>query len=181
MLVRDARKSRQRPNVRLVEGDATDADAVRRAIAGADAVVSALGPTKRGAPDLMTQWTRLAIEAMRAEGVARIVVVSGAGAGPPPTQTTLLDRAFRFVIPRVASAPYVDKERQLRLLQESGLEWVAVRPPVIVEGAPTGRYRMGDVRIGTKFRVTTGDVADALLRQLAPGAPSRAMPLLAAG
>ena len=71
------------PNLTVVQGDVTDAEAVARVVDGADAVLSALGPVKGGPASMLTQATRNVIAAMRQHGVQRVVIVSGAGVPDP--------------------------------------------------------------------------------------------------
>ena len=61
--------------VRVVLGEMSDADAIDRAVAGADVIVSALGPSldhkATGLP--LVQGTRLILEAMKRHGVTRYI------------------------------------------------------------------------------------------------------------
>jgi putative NADH-flavin reductase len=63
------------PKVTVVAGELTDREAVQRAIRGADAVISALGPsldrTATGMP--LVDGTRTIVDAMQAEGVERYI------------------------------------------------------------------------------------------------------------
>ena len=77
-VVRDpARLSRE---VRAVTLDlaAPDPAILRTAVGGADAVLSALGQRRRSDAGIMSRGTRAIVEAMRAEEIRRIVVVSAA-------------------------------------------------------------------------------------------------------
>ncbi|MFW6317495.1 MAG: NAD(P)-dependent oxidoreductase [Halorubrum sp.] len=69
--------------VTVVAGDATDGDAVDRAVAGdgrsVDAVISVLGQTAEGPDDLLTAAGRHALAAMDRHGVERFVTLVGAG------------------------------------------------------------------------------------------------------
>ncbi len=69
--------------VDAVQGDATDADDVRRAVNRSDAVISALGPDSFREGGLYERALPLVIDAMREHGTLRLVVVSGAGVDAP--------------------------------------------------------------------------------------------------
>src|SRR4051812_15125462 len=58
------------PNLTVTGGELTDADAVRRAVRGADAVISALGPSldRKATGMPLVDGTRTIVDAMRAEG-----------------------------------------------------------------------------------------------------------------
>src|SRR5260370_41164272 len=57
----------------VVTGDATDSYAVAEAVAGADAVLSALGPRGPKSPDLLANAARNVIDAMDEAGARRLV------------------------------------------------------------------------------------------------------------
>ena len=78
-LVRDASKVPARDGLTLVVGDAMDAAKVEEVIAGADAVVSYLGPKKGAAPNLLEVTTQHIIRAAQKHGVRRVVIASVAG------------------------------------------------------------------------------------------------------
>ena len=73
--------------VRIVTADlaAPDPAALESAVAGADAVLSGLGPRSVSAAGIASQGTRAIVQAMQATGVRRIVVVSAAPIGTVPS------------------------------------------------------------------------------------------------
>lgn len=61
-----------------------------------------------------------------------------------------------------------DKARQERVIAESGVEWVIVRPGILTNGAKRGVYRHGE-NVGSYLlagRILRADVADFMLNQL---------------
>ena len=71
------------------------------------------------------------------------------------------------ILDRVFGATYDDMRRMEALLEGSGLNWVLLRPPRLVDGMPTGRYRIDAQRPLRHSRsITTGDLAAALLDSL---------------
>ena len=61
------------PDLTVIAGELTDRNAVRRAVRGADAVISALGPSldRKATGMPLVEGTRTIVEAMRAEGIER--------------------------------------------------------------------------------------------------------------
>jgi putative NADH-flavin reductase len=51
------------------------------------------------------------------------------------------------------------------VIQESDLEWVIVRAPVLVEGEKKGEYRVGYVGKESGTRLSRADLADFMLKQ----------------
>jgi putative NADH-flavin reductase len=63
------------PNLTVISGELTDREAVQRAVSGADAVISALGPSldRKATGMPLVDGTRTILDAMRAEGVERYI------------------------------------------------------------------------------------------------------------
>jgi putative NADH-flavin reductase len=177
-----ARNPRTLPGeVRAVTADLADADpaALEPAVAGADAVLSGLGPRKRSDAGIASRGTRVITQAMQATGVRRVVVVSAApvstvaspGRPDPPRHdpgeglvtrhlaTPLLRAALREV--------YADLALMEDVLRDSGLDWTVVRPPRLTDRPATGAYR---TTYGRNLRrglfVSRADVAHLMLEVL---------------
>lgn len=148
--------------VRVVVGEITDAAAVDSAVAGADAVVSALGPSmERKATGLpLVEGTELIVASMRRHGVRRYV-----GNGTPsvldprekPTvQTRLIGAMARTFLPRA----YREMLGMSNAVTESGLDWTVVRFIAPADGPAAGVRKVGFFgadRIG--WKVTRADIA----------------------
>lgn len=152
------------PAARPVAVDVRDAVAVRRAVAGVDAVLWCVGVTRRSGADVGRVGMALLVAAARDAGVERVVSVSGAGTrlagdrrGPSAHVAAALVRAL-------AGPVVVDKREEHRVLAASGLRWSEVRPPRLVEGELTGRWHLGDEAPGLRAApVAKADVAAAML------------------
>ena len=81
----------EHPNLTVFQGDAMDVDAVEKAIAGQEAVVSTLGPTRPPVPHMMETSARNIVAGMKKHGVRRIVSTTGAGVRQPEDQPKLID------------------------------------------------------------------------------------------
>ena len=83
-----------------------------------------------------------------------------------------------FTIPVILPFYYWDKTRQERLIADSGLEWVIVRPGALTNGARRGHVRSGR-QVGSfvrTVRVSRADVAEFMLDQLESDAYVHAAP-----
>ncbi len=149
--------------VRFVQGDALDRAALARLVAGADAVISCLGPVAGSPPDLSSRATEALLAAMRDAHVRRLAVVTGAMIGHPVDRLGLLYRTIRAMFRRQQPAVAADRELQERLIQTSELEWTILRPVRLRDGPP-GRFELGDdLRIGALASTRRADLAEALL------------------
>lgn len=165
-LVRDpARLDIQSPHLSIVEGNVLDPAHVAATIEGADAVVVSLGNTANNPDYVVSQGTKVIVDAMQQAGTPRrIVVVSSLGVGDSIDQVPF---AFKMLMKTVLKKAMDDKERQEALVQQSGLDWTIVRPGGLTDGPATGQAKAGlDAKI-TAGQVSRADVAAFVLQQLA--------------
>src|SRR5215469_16411903 len=107
--------------------------------------------------------TRHVITAMQHHGVRRLICESSLGIGDTRWRLGFIYNAL--LIPLFLRNVFADKELQERLIRESGLDWVIVRPAALTNGPHTGRYRVGS-DIGHWFfsaKISRADVADLML------------------
>ena len=131
-----------------------DADEVARAVAGADAVVFAAGAGPgSGAERKRTVDLGAAvklIEAAKANGISRYLIVSSMGAADPPAEGG--DTFGEYLRAKAAAD---------RALTESGLDYTIVRPGRLTDGSATGRVSIGEnLDFG---EISRADVAAVLL------------------
>src|SRR5215212_10198888 len=69
------------PRLRVLQGNALDVSSVEAAVAGQDAVLSALGTRSVRPTTLFSESTQNLISAMNKHGVRRLVCITGVGAG----------------------------------------------------------------------------------------------------
>ena len=146
----------------VLRGDPRSADELAEVLPGHHAVLSALGPTGLGHTTLVGDAARATIDAMRATGVRRLLVVGvavlfeGEGLLPAIARRTFLRNVAR------------DSAEMERLVRASGLDWTVVRPPRLTDGALTRTYGVADGRMPPAARssISRADVADFLLDEL---------------
>jgi putative NADH-flavin reductase len=178
-LVRDpARLPIMHERLHVVRGDVQDAAKVEQAVAGADAVLSALGHTPSSSKDVQAVATRNIINAMHKHGVKRLVSLTGAGIRDRQDQPKLVDKVFGFALKRLQPDVLRDAENHAKLIQGSDLDWVIVRGPRLVEGPHTGKYRVGYVGKNSGIRISRADVADFMLKQVTDSTYLRKAPMI---
>jgi putative NADH-flavin reductase len=137
-LVRDPATAALPPDVAVQRGDVRDADALGKAVAGAGAVVSALGP-RSGDPRLHRDVAAVLVGVLPDAGVRRFVGVSGAGIAVPGDAKSARDRLISVLIRRFGGAAVADKAHEHAIWAASGLDWTLVRPPRLTDAPATGR------------------------------------------
>ena len=182
-VVAAARSVAEAPDeVATVALDVRDADAVRRAVTGADAVLWCVGVTKRSGGDVGRTAMPHLVEAASQLGVERVVSVSGAGVTLAGDRKGAGARFISALTRRLARDLVLDKEGEHAVLAASGLSWTEVRPPRLVDSDGTGRWALVDQAPGlTAKPVAKADVALAMLDLAASSDWVRRSPFLVAG
>lgn len=156
--------------LRLVQGDALDRAAVADAIRGQEAVIQCLGIGGKGDgrhSTVVSDATRLIVEAMQASGVRRLVCMSNVGAGDSASYGPWLYRAFILpVFMKWLVAIIEDKDRMEPAVMASGLDWMLARFPAILDKPAKGTIRESYDGKGMGFAITAADTASYLLDQL---------------
>jgi uncharacterized protein YbjT (DUF2867 family) len=179
VLVRSAEKAGDLKGAQLVVGDARDEAALRRALKGREAVVSALGTPASPFREvtLLSTATRALVNAMKLEQVPRLVCITGIGAGDSRGHGGFL--FDNLIYPLILSKVYADKNRQESIVRGSGLDWVLVRPSVLNDKPKHDNVRaltdLSDFHGGT---ISRGDVASFVLDQVRDDAWVHRAPLI---
>ncbi len=139
-------------NVALLRSDVLDAGSVSDVLStGADAVASTLGMrythpwARRWSPDdFVYRAISNIARAMQEHGIQRLCMISAAGVG---NSRPILNRPMRMMlaISNVGVA-YSDLDRAEMLLQQTDLDWHAVRPVTL-----TNKKHRGEARIENSY------------------------------
>lgn len=165
-LVRDPNKLPiKHTNLTVIQGDALNADQVAATIKGADAVISALGPTKTSPKDLLSASGQNIINAMKKHSVKRFIGESGAGVVLPEDPQTFGSRVMGALVGMMIKDVIADNRQQLAQLRASGLDWTLVRAPVLNNGPRTGNYNAGYQTMGPGAKISRADIAEFMLKQ----------------
>lgn len=123
--------------VRVLTGDAGDPAAAASAVAGADAVIVTVGGAK-GTPRHRSAVTRSVIEAMKGQGVRRLMVQSSLGAGDSGSQ---MPAPLRVAMKVALAKPLADHNEQENAVKDSGLDWTIVRPTGLTDKEASGSWQ----------------------------------------
>ena len=168
VLVRNPDKLTAPPSDRLtvIAGDALDADAVDRTIAGSQAVISVLGHVKGSPKNLLTEATTHMVQAMQRQGITRIVTLTGGGVRQPQDRPKLPDRIITGLLKVISPQTLADAEGHVEVLRGSDLDWTVVRGPRLTDKPRRGTYRVGWVGVDASTQVSRDDLADFLVTQI---------------
>ena len=159
-IARSPEKIAALPNVEAKKGDVFDQTGLSKLLAGHDAVISSVHFT---ASDPVTL-----IEAVRASGVPRYLVVGGAGSleiAPGQRVVDLPDFPAAYKAEATKGAEFLDL-----LKQEKQLDWTFLSPSAeFVPGEKTGKFRIGKDNLLSNeegSRISFEDYAIALVDEI---------------
>lgn len=154
--------------VDVVAGDVLDPAAARRAVAGSEAVLSALGiGMKRHATTLYSQGTANVMAAMGDEGVRRLLAVSTTSLVIPSPRQLGEYLLAKCLLHPILRKPYADMALMERSVRESELDWTIVRAARLTNGPVTGTYRTAiDRKLTGCWSTSRADVAHYLLNHV---------------
>jgi putative NADH-flavin reductase len=167
------------PSLEKMRCNALKTEDVEAALVGVDVVIQTLGV---GLGELFrpvhlfSDATRVLIQAMKIQGVKRLICVTGFGAGDSRASISCLQRLpFQIVFGRA----YDDKSLQEQLIKESELDWTIARPGVLTSGPRTGNYQiLSDASQWRNGIISRADVAEFLVRQIGDQTYIRKAPVL---
>jgi putative NADH-flavin reductase len=152
-----------RSRLKVVTADVMDPAAIGPAVAGADAVLSAIGPHGSGPTTVSQDSAAAIIAAMRAAGARRLIIVSGSvvtDAGDDPFLRLVKPLLRRTQLRHVCA----DMRRAEDEVRSSGLDWTIMRPPRLTDQPAAGTYRTGiDRNLPREYTISRADLAACIL------------------
>ncbi len=164
----------------LVQGELSDRGQIGRAIAGADAVVSALGPRGGSRDKPLTQGMQNIVAAMDKLGVRRIVITSTLSIKDLNDKPELRARALVFLVKLAMRPAYEEIVSVADALRASDLEWTILRMTMLNNKPKSGKVRAGYLgrgEVAASF-IARADVAGFILLCLREGKYLRQAPAI---
>ena len=155
--------------LRVIRTDVFQSAEIELQMAGAEAVLSALGPhSYRAQTTVCARAIESILGAMRETGVRRLACISAAPVGSVGKEDT---RLYRFVARPLLRAVFKGLYEDLAVMEgevrRSGIHWTIFRPPRLTDRPRTGRYRIGrDQNVVGGNSISRADLAEAMLGSL---------------
>jgi putative NADH-flavin reductase len=152
------------PRLHTAVCDVLDPASIAPAVAGADAVLSAVGPHGTRPTTISQDSVRSIIEAMQKSGVGRLLTVSGSVVTDDGESLYL-----RYLLKPVVRRTFLrhicaDMRRAEAEIRASDLDWTIMRPPGLTSKGATGTYRKAiDRNLPRGFSVCRADLAACML------------------
>jgi putative NADH-flavin reductase len=140
------------------------AEEIGAALAGHDAVISAVGPPGPGRTSVAQESARAIVAAMEATGVRRLLIV---GVAVLFEDAGILARLLRRTLLRGVAD---DSAAMEQIVKATRFDWTIVRPPRLTNGLRTERYGVADDHLpngaGGASAISRADVAHFILEEL---------------
>lgn len=173
-VARDVSKLPAVSGLNVKQDDLSDARRTADVVRGADAVISAYAPPANDT-DALIGVTQRQVEAVRAAGVDRLLVVGGAGGLEVAPGVSLIASGH---LPDPYLPIATSHVKALEVLRDSDVDWTYVAPAAFFEpGMRTGKFRTGTNELITaasgESRISMEDYAIAMVDELESGANRR--------
>lgn len=164
----------QHKNLQVIQGDIGEYDKVKQAVEGQDVIISALGVETRKPTTVLSEGTQNILRAMRECKVSRFICMSSSGILGNDAGILF----GKIIIPLFLKQVFLDKVRQMKIIQESNADWVIIRPTGLTDAPKTGKYK---ITMGSPVsrRIPRADVADFMLKLMTDKQYDRQMPAIA--
>jgi putative NADH-flavin reductase len=164
----------QHKNLQVVQGDILEYDKVKQAVEGQDVIISALGVESRKPTTILSEGTRNILRAMEECKVSRFICMSSTGILGNDAGILF----GKIIMPLFLKQVFIDKVRQMKIIQETNFDWVIVRPTGLTDAPKTGKYK---ITMGppVSHRIPRADVADFMLKLITDKQYDRQMPAIA--
>jgi putative NADH-flavin reductase len=169
------------PNLTVIQGGLDDPAGIGRAVEGADAVISALGPSlRRGATGTpVSDGTCTIVAAMHAAGARRFIGLATPSIADPRDRLTLKGKLLP-VLARLALPNALTELRGMTdAITSSELDWTIARITSPNDQPATGTIRSGFLgrdKVGSAM--TRAEIASFLISQLTDDTYHRAAPAI---
>jgi len=157
----------QNPNLKVIQGDVLNPKDVQKTVDDSEVVLSLFGHVK-GSPEwLQTDGTTNIANAMDQTGITKIISLSGGGLPfPEKDKPKFPDKMIRFIMKVAVPKVLNDANRHAEFLKNSHLDWMIVRGPRLTNDEPKNTYRVGWVGVNASTKISRGDLADFIVKQI---------------
>lgn len=170
------------PEITIIKGELQDAEALATALAGAHAVLSALGPTlgnPAGTP--IAHGYAVVLEAMRRAGVRRLIALGTPSIRDENDKFSLVYSAMVAVVAVGARSAYRDIVAVGEVIRESeDIDWTLVRVPILKndKNREVRAGYIGDGVAGAGYTLARQGFAAFVLQELEKGEWIKRAPLI---
>ncbi len=150
-------------NFVAIKGYVFDANDVKNAIAGSNAVISCLGGGIDGLDKTRSLGIKNIVAQMQKSNLRRIIAIGGVGVLNADDDTLIMDTED---YPEEFKPVALEHLEALHILQNSNLDWTFICPPTIVNKDADGNYAtsVNHIPLNNINKVSAGNVAYCMVK-----------------
>jgi len=152
-----------------IHGGLTDQAAIERTVSGTEAVISVLAPRGRGSSKgkPITRGMQNILDAMRQQGVRRLIIISTPGASDPNDLPDFRFKVLVTIAKLTDRAAYEEIVNIAATVRASDRDWTIVRVSRLNNNPKSGKVRAGYLGRGqVGANISRADIADFMLKQV---------------
>ncbi len=151
----------------VMQGELADEESIERAVAGADAVISVLGPRGDSKSKPITRGIQNIITAMKKHGERRLIISSTLSVKDPNDLPDFKAKVLVNLVKITMRAAYEEIISVSETVRKSGLDWTIVRLTTLNNNPKSGKVRVGYLGRGeVGIRISRADLAEFMLNQV---------------
>ena len=153
--------------LRIIKGDVLNSITYENTFFGMDVVISCLGTRNREATVVYSQGVTNIMQAMQKVGMDRIICLSAGAVEIAPNTSFLMKFLIKNILQKLFKYSYADMLLMEGILHGSNLNWTVIRPPRLLNGDRTGKYRTSiNEFIPNMSSLNRADLADYIIHHL---------------
>jgi putative NADH-flavin reductase len=153
--------------LRIIKGDVLNPLTYENTFFGIDIVISCLGTRNREATVVYSQGVSNIMQAMQKVDIDRIICISAGAVEIAPNTSFLMRFLIKNILQKLFKYSYADMLLMEGVLLGSNLNWTVIRPPRLLNGDRTGKYRTSiNEFIPHMSTLTRADLADFIIHHL---------------
>ena len=174
-----ARLETKHERLSVMQGELTDLAAIERAISGADAVLSALGPRVGSAGRPLTHGMRNILAGMKSQSVRRLIITSTPSAHDPNDLPDVRFKALVSLVKLAMRPAYEEIVSVAEAVRASDRDWTIVRVSMLNNHPASGNVRLGYLGKGeVGLAISRADLAWFMLQQVQVAGYLRQAPVI---
>jgi len=153
--------------LRIIKGDVLNSITYENTFFGMDVVISCLGTRNREATVVYSQGVTNILQAMQKVGMDRIICLSAGAVEIAPNTSFLMKFLIKNILQKLFKYSYADMLLMEGILHGSNQNWTVIRPPRLMNGDKTGKYRTSiNEFIPNMSSLNRADLADYIIHHL---------------
>lgn len=153
--------------LKIIKGDVLQPLTYEHTFYGKEVIISCLGTRDRKPTTVYSEGVKNIMEAMKKVELNRIICLSAGAVEIPPKASFIMKFLMKNILQKLFKYNYADMLLMEKQLRESDLDWTVIRPPRLLNGDKTGKYRtVLNEFIPNMSTLNRSDLAEYIVRHM---------------